>query len=88
MRPLLALVWVNFSATSYETLWHTDLAVRLGHMGVTLDLRELGQQRPDDVFFFIFGLEARREFDMGELRERGGWRCRWWPGSAAWSCRC
>ena len=30
----------------------------------------MGEQRPDDVFFFVIGLEARREFDLGELRER------------------
>jgi Na+/H+ antiporter NhaA len=24
-------------------------------------------------FFFVIGLEARREFDLGELRDRRGW---------------
>jgi Na+/H+ antiporter NhaA len=67
---LLALAWVNLSATSYETVWHTQLAIRLGHTGVTLDLREWVNSGLMTFFFFIFGLEARREFDMGELRER------------------
>jgi Na+/H+ antiporter NhaA len=30
----------------------------------------VGEQRPDDVFFFVLGLEARREFDLGDLQER------------------
>ena len=31
-------------------------------------------------FFFVVGLEARREFDLGELRDRRWSRCRWSPG--------
>ena len=38
--------------------------------GVSLDLREWVNSGLMTFFFFVFGLEARREFDMGELRER------------------
>src|SRR6185369_7047455 len=32
-----ALVWVNIDASSYQSLWHTKLAIRVGNAGVTLD---------------------------------------------------
>ena len=38
-------------------------------------------------FFFVIGLEARREFDLGELRERRRVALPLSPGSAGWSCR-
>ncbi|HEX4661571.1 MAG TPA: Na+/H+ antiporter NhaA [Streptosporangiaceae bacterium] len=65
-----ALAWVNISASSYESVWATHLSVRLGGVGVSLELRDWVNSGLMTFFFFIFGLEARREFDMGELRER------------------
>jgi Na+/H+ antiporter NhaA len=65
-----ALVWINIDATSYETVWHTRFTLRLGGAGVSLDLREWVNSGLMTLFFFVFGLEARRQFDMGELRER------------------
>ena len=65
-----ALAWVNISASSYDIVWATHLSVRLGGAGVSLELRDWVNSGLMTFFFFIFGLEARREFDMGELRER------------------
>jgi Na+/H+ antiporter NhaA len=65
-----ALVWVNISASSYDAVWTARLSVRLAGAGVSLDLREWVNSGLMTFFFFIFGLEARREFDMGQLRER------------------
>jgi Na+/H+ antiporter NhaA len=65
-----ALAWVNVDASSYNTVWDARLSVRLAGAGVTLDLREWVNSGLMTFFFFIFGLEARREFDMGQLRER------------------
>ena len=67
---LAALIWANVDASSYEAAWSTVLSVRLGSGGVSLDLREWVNSGLMTLFFFVFGLEARREFDMGELRER------------------
>ncbi|MGW1992997.1 Na+/H+ antiporter NhaA [Embleya sp. NPDC001921] len=67
---LAALAWANIDADSYTSLWHTHLSVRLGDSGVSLDLREWVNSGLMTLFFFVVGLEARREFDMGELRER------------------
>ena len=38
--------------------------------GIALDLREWVNSGLMTFFFFVVGLEARREFDLGELRER------------------
>jgi Na+/H+ antiporter NhaA len=65
-----ALVWVNVDASSYESLWQTTLSIDLGGSGVSLDLREWVNSGLMTLFFFVVGLEARREFDLGELRER------------------
>jgi Na+/H+ antiporter NhaA len=67
---IAALVWANVDQSSYESLWTTDLTVRLGDAGISLDLRGWVNQGLMVLFFFVVGLEARREFDLGELRER------------------
>jgi Na+/H+ antiporter NhaA len=65
-----ALVWVNVDASSYNSLWQTTLSIDVGGRGVALDLRHWVNSGLMTLFFFVVGLEARREFDLGELRER------------------
>ena len=67
---IAALVWANVDIASYERVWTTDLTVRLGRWGISQDLREWVNGGLMTFFFFVIGLEARREFDLGELRER------------------
>src|SRR5438477_7568830 len=65
-----ALVWVNVDASSYNSLWTTKLSIDLGGAGIDLDLRHWVNSGLMTFFFFVVGLEARREIDLGELRER------------------
>jgi Na+/H+ antiporter NhaA len=65
-----ALVWVNVAESSYQSVWHTVLSIRIGGGGVSQNLRQWVNQGLMTFFFFIVGLEARREFDLGELRDR------------------
>src|SRR2546426_1938405 len=44
--------------------------MRIGDTGISEDLRYWLNSGLMTFFFFVVGLEARREFDMGELRER------------------
>ena len=67
---IAALVWANVAGTSYQTVWGTQLAVRVGGSGVTMNLGGWVNSGLMTFFFFVVGLEARRELDMGELRER------------------
>jgi Na+/H+ antiporter NhaA len=65
-----AVVWANVAGASYRHLWHTELSIRMGGSGVSMDLVDWVNSGLMTFFFFVVGLEARREFDIGELRER------------------
>ena len=65
-----ALVWANIDHASYERVWTTTLSIRVGAHSISLDLRGWINSGLMAFFFFVIGLEARREFDLGELRER------------------
>ena len=67
---IAALAWANLSPASYQAVWHTPLSIRLGGAGVSQDLHAWINSGLMTFFFFVVGLEARREFDLGELRER------------------
>jgi Na+/H+ antiporter NhaA len=65
-----ALVWANLGGASYRSVWHTVLSVQLGGGGVAMDLVGWVNSGLMTFFFFVVGLEARRELDIGDLRER------------------
>jgi Na+/H+ antiporter NhaA len=65
-----ALIWANISVSSYDKFWATPLSVLAGTSGITLTLREFVNSGLMAFFFLVVGLEARREFDVGELRIR------------------
>jgi Na+/H+ antiporter NhaA len=67
---IAALLWVNADAASYRSAWGTELTIRVGGHGIAMSLGECVNSGLMTFFFFVVGLEARREFDMGELRER------------------
>ena len=65
-----ALIWSNVASGSYERLWSTELTAGMSGHGITLDLRQFVNSGLMALFFLVVGLEARREWDMGELRVR------------------
>jgi Na+/H+ antiporter NhaA len=67
---VLALLWANVMPDSYTSFWHTDFSLKLGEEELSLDLREWINSGLMTLFFLVVGLEARREFDLGDLRER------------------
>src|SRR5256885_1373386 len=64
-----ALVWANASS-SYESVWTTKLSIHIGGSGISQDLRDWVNNGLMTFFFLVVGLEAKRELDTGELRER------------------
>ena len=67
---VVALAWANIAPAGYDTVWATRAAVTVGRYGVDQDLRGWVNSGLMTFFFLVVGLEARREFDMGELRRR------------------
>ncbi len=67
---LAALAWANIDLSTYESVWRTQLSVHVGGSGIDQSLRAWVNSGLMTFFFFVVGLEVRREFDVGELRER------------------
>ncbi|MBO0703193.1 MAG: Na+/H+ antiporter NhaA, partial [Candidatus Dormibacteraeota bacterium] len=65
-----ALVWANVDRAGYAGLWGTPLSIGIGGRGISMSLAGWVNNGLMTFFFFAVGLEARREFDVGELRER------------------
>src|SRR4051794_17819216 len=66
-----ALLWANSPwSSSYESVWTTKLSISVGGSGISEPLRVWVNQGLMTLFFLVVGLEAKRELDLGQLRER------------------
>jgi Na+/H+ antiporter NhaA len=70
VSAVAAMVWINVDASSYNSVWHMTLRVSIGGAEISQDLRHWVNNGLMTLFFFVVGLEARREFDLGDLRDR------------------
>ncbi|MCJ7831958.1 MAG: Na+/H+ antiporter NhaA, partial [Actinobacteria bacterium] len=64
---LMALVWANLGG-SYERFWTQTLSVRLGSASLSMDLRHWVADGLMAIFFYVVGLEIKRELTTGEFR--------------------
>ena len=64
----VAMVWANSPwATSYQELWKTPVSVAFGSHALTETLLEWINDGLMAMFFFVIGLEIKREILVGEL---------------------
>jgi len=68
LAALVALCWANSPwSTEYFDLWQATISVRLGDYGLTMSLSHWINDGLMALFFFVVGLEIKREFLVGEL---------------------
>jgi NhaA family Na+:H+ antiporter len=66
----LALIMANTHwADTYENFWNTKVTIGSIDVGITTSLRHWVNDALMALFFFILGLEIKREVLVGELRE-------------------
>jgi Na+:H+ antiporter, NhaA family len=64
----VAMLWANSPASpSYHTLWETPIAIGIGDWRAALSLHAIVNDGLMAVFFFLVGLEIKREVLVGEL---------------------
>ena len=64
VATLAALVWANAFPDTYVDFWHAELTI-----GVKEDLQHWVNDGLMTIFFFVVGLEIKRELVLGELRD-------------------
>ena len=82
-------MWANFAGVSYADVWSHELTIGWGQFAISEDLLHWVNDGLMTVFFFVVGLEIKRELVRGELRDRRTAASRSWRRSAGWwSPRC
>ncbi|MFA4928399.1 MAG: Na+/H+ antiporter NhaA [Patulibacter sp.] len=68
VATVVALVWANSPwASSYVDLWSTELKLGIGDLAIDHDLGHWVNDGLMVLFFFVVGLEVRRELAFGDL---------------------
>jgi Na+:H+ antiporter, NhaA family len=81
LAAAVALIWANSPwADGYVQLWHTSVAIRIGGFAFERTLEWIVNDGLMVIFFFVVGMEIRREIHHGELSE---WRRAALPAAAA-----
>jgi NhaA family Na+:H+ antiporter len=71
LATVIALVWANSPwSESYSSLWGYDITATFGRFSIADDLRHWVNDGLMPIFFFVIGLEVKRELTEGELTDR------------------
>ncbi len=69
VSTLAALAWANLAPGSYAQAWSTELTIGGGRLALTETMQLWVNDGLMTVFFFVVGLEIKRELVRGELRD-------------------
>lgn len=70
LAAMAALIWANSPlGESYFEFWELHLSVDLGFLVIEESLRDVVNDGLMAIFFFVVGLEIKRELVVGELRD-------------------
>ena len=73
VATVVALVWANSPwSAGYDSFWHTVIRVDVGSYSFEEDLGHVVNDLLMAVFFFVVGMEIKRELVVGELRDPPG----------------
>jgi hypothetical protein len=71
VAALLSLIVVNSPLRDeFDHFWHTTFSLGIGSWGLALDLRHWVNEGLMAFFFLVVGLEIKREFVKGELKNK------------------
>ena len=66
----IALLWANVSEDSYRSVWDTGTAIGPAWLHLDLTLGDWAADGLLAIFFFVAGMELKRELAVGELADR------------------
>ena len=79
IATIVALVWANSPwRESYEMLWSTEVRIGVGSYVFEEDLAHIVNDALMAIFFFVVGMEIKRELVVGEQFNAGG------AGASGW----
>ena len=67
---LVAMIWANAASDSYRDFWETAISFDFDILTLTESLRGWVNEALMTFFFFVIGMEIKRELVHGELRNR------------------
>ncbi len=71
VAAIAAIIWANSPfGDSYKTLWATRIDIQIGAFHFSESLKDLVNDGLMVIFFFVVGLEIKRELVVGDLRDR------------------
>jgi Na+:H+ antiporter, NhaA family len=72
ISAVIAMIWANSAwSDSYHYLWEYRISVQAGAYGISKTLHEWINDGLMAMFFFVIGLELKREIMGGELSDLG-----------------
>ena len=66
----VALLWANVAGDSYQSVWEAETVLGPGWLHLDLTLGDWAADGLLAIFFFIAGMEVKRELTVGELADR------------------